>query len=143
MVFASRLGSRGSLRRTRKIRAFGPPKSILGPVFASQNTVKHVSFVGHEAEKRRLLQCFSIRRAPFFNFSFGKYTCFTGFPRLSSTVAKITYFTHIWSLSSVLAKNAFLAKSYHSRKLCILLYFHFGHLWGTSFSCFLQNCGQK
>ena len=143
MVFAIRLGSRGSLRRTRKIRAFGPPKNILGPVFSSQNIIKHVSFVGHEAEKCRLLRCFSIRKVPIFRFSFGKCTCFTCFSRLSLAVAKITYFTHIWNLSSAFAKSAFLAKNYLSRKLRILRYFHFGHLWGTSFSCFLQNCRQK
>ena len=50
MVFAIRLGSRGSLRKIRKIRALGPPKNTLGPVSASQNIVKHVSFVSHEAE---------------------------------------------------------------------------------------------
>ena len=54
-------GFRNSYRKSRvasetcKIRAFGPPKRTLGPVFASQNTVKTMSFVGHEAEKRRLL----------------------------------------------------------------------------------------
>ena len=143
MVFAILLESRGSLRKTRKIRACGPPKRTLGPVFASQNTVKTVSFVGHEAEKRCLLRCFSIRKAPFFHFSLGKCTCFTCFLKLSSAVAKMTYFTNISSLSSAFAKSAFLAKSHLSRKLRILLYFHFGHLWGTSFSCFFQNCGQK
>ena len=66
MVFAILLGSRGSLRKARKIRAFGPPKSTLGPVFASQKTIKSLSFVGHEAEKRRLLPCFSTRKVPFF-----------------------------------------------------------------------------
>ena len=58
-----------------------------------------MSFVGHEAEKRNLLQCFSIRKVPFFRFSLGKCMCFMGFLRLSSAVAKMTYFTHIWSLS--------------------------------------------
>ena len=143
MVFAILRGSRGSLRKARKIRAFGSPKSTLGPVFSSQNTIKNVSFVGHDAEKRRLLRCSSTRKAPFFLFSLGKCTCFTGFSRISSAVAKMTYFTNISSPSLAFAKSAFLAKSHLSRKLRILRYFHFGHLWGTSFSCFLQNCRQK
>ena len=125
MVFAIRLGSRGSLRKIRKIRAFGPPKNTLGPVSASQNTIENVSFVGHEAEKRRLLQCFSTRKVPFFRFSFGKCTCFTCFLKLSSAVAKMMYFTHIWSLSSAFAKSAFLAKSHLSRKSNIFMDFHF------------------
>ena len=129
MVFLPHLGSRGSLRKTRKIRAFGPPKNTLGPVSASQNTVKTVSFVGHEAEKCRLLRCFSTRKAPFFHFSLGKCTCFTCFSKLSSAVAKMTYFTNISSLSSAFAKSAFLAKSHLSRKSRILRDFHvFGDL---------------
>ena len=124
MVFLPHLGCRGSLRKTCKIRAFGPPKSTLGPVFASQNTVKNVSFVGYEAEKRRLLQCFSTRKAPFFRFSLGKCICFTGFSKLSSAVAKMTYFTDISSLSSAFAKSAFLAKSHLSRKSRILYASH-------------------
>ena len=143
MVFAIRLGSRGSLRKARKIRAFGPPKSTLGPVFASQNTVKNVSFVGHDAEKRRLLRCSSTRKAPFFLFSLGKCTCFTGFSRISSAVAKMTYFTNISRLSLAFAKSAFLAKSHPSRKSRILRDVHSRHLLGTSFSWFLQNCRQK
>ena len=51
MVFAILRGSRGSLRKARKIRAFGPPKSTLGPVFASQNTVKKRVFRGSRRRK--------------------------------------------------------------------------------------------
>ena len=139
MVFAILRGSRGSLQKARKIRAFGSPKSTLGPVFASQNTVKNVSFVGHDAEKRRLLRCSSTRKAPFFLFSLSKCTCFTGFLRISSAVARMKYFTNISSLSSAFAKSVFSATSHLSLDSRILLDFHFCHLLGTSFSCFLQN----
>ena len=136
MVFAIRLGSRGSLRKIRRIRAFGPPKNTLGPVSASQNIVKHVSFVSHEAEKCSLLQCFSTRKVPFFRFSFGKCTCFTCFLKLSSAVAKMTYFTHIWSLSR---KMRFLAKRHLSRNIVFYGFSTFATFWGPHFLAFCRT----
>ena len=50
MVFAIHLGSRGSLRENCKTHAFGPPKNTLGPVFASQNTMKNI-FRGSRSRK--------------------------------------------------------------------------------------------
>ena len=143
MVFAIRLGSRGSLRRTRKTRAFEPPKSILGPVFASQNIVKHVSFVNHEAENAIFYTMLLDSKGSVFPFFVWKIYVFYGlFEALFGSLENDVFYAHLEPLLGFREKRVFGEKPSFAKAV----YFTVFPLW-TPFRnlifLLLQNCGQK